>query len=101
MKIRHDILLVIAIPIIFVLSLQLVLALTVPTTEFTEERPSQFQVRYAMNEVTIADVDYRIPGWNYCEISIETNKGNGETFEIEVLAGRPFSRDFLARKGYR
>ncbi len=84
MKIRRDVLLVIAIPIIFVLSLQLVLALTVPSTEFTEVRPSQIKVRYAKNKVTITDVDFRIPGWNYCEISIVTEGGDGETYEVEV-----------------
>jgi len=84
MKIRRDVLLVIAIPIIFVLSLQLVLALTIPTTEFVEDRPSQFQVRYAENKVTLTDVDYRIPGRDYCEILLDTDGGNGETYEIEL-----------------
>jgi len=84
MKIRRDVLLVVAIPIIFVLSIQLVLALSMPSTDFIEERPSQFQVRYAKNDVEITDVDYRIPGWDYCEIFIVTEDGKGETFEIEV-----------------
>lgn len=84
MKISQDKLLVVAIPIIFVLSLQLVLALTVPTTDLTEVRPAQFQVRYTPNQVTLTDVNYRVPGWNYCEITIDTDGGNGETYEIEV-----------------
>jgi len=84
MKIRRDVILVVAIPIIFVLSIQLVLALSMPSTDFIEERPSQFQVRYAKNDVEITGVDYRVPGWDYCEIFISTEDGKGETFEIEV-----------------
>ncbi len=84
MKIRRDVVLVVAIPILFVLSIQLVLALSMPSTDFIEERPSQFQVRYKPNKVTLTDVDYRIPGRNYCEIILETDKGGGETYEIEI-----------------
>ena len=84
MRIRQDILLVVAIPVIFVLSLQLVLALTIPSTEFIEERPSQFKIKYSKNKVMITDVDYRVPGWDYCEILLDTDGGNGETYEIEV-----------------
>jgi hypothetical protein len=84
MKIRRDVLLVVAIPIIFVLSIQLVLALSMPSTEFIEERPTQIKVRYAKNKVTITDVDYRIPGRDYCEITLVTDGGDGETYEVEV-----------------
>ena len=84
MKIRRDVLLVVAIPIVFVLSIQLVLALSMPSTEFIEDRPSQFQVRYAKSDVTITDVDYRIPGWDYCEIKLFTEDGDGEHYDVEV-----------------
>ncbi|MBT4319333.1 hypothetical protein HN807_00275 [Candidatus Bathyarchaeota archaeon] len=84
MKIRRDILVVIAIPIFFVLSLQFVLALTIPETQLTEELPSSFHITYDPNQITITDVEYRAPGRNYCTATIFTTGGDGGTYEIEV-----------------
>ncbi|MBT3284925.1 hypothetical protein HN376_09410 [Candidatus Bathyarchaeota archaeon] len=84
MKIRRDVLVVIAIPIFFVLSLQFVLALTIPETQLTEELPSQYHITYDPNQVEITEVDYRVPGRNYCAITIFTAGGDGGTYEIEV-----------------
>ena len=55
MKIRRDVLLVIGIPLIFVLSLQFILALTIPQEQL-EEKITLYDINYVPSDFEITDV---------------------------------------------
>jgi hypothetical protein len=74
MKIRRDVLLVIGIPLIFVLSLQFILALTIPQEQLEEK-------------LTIYDIDYQPSTFKITNVEVKYNSGDELQTDFIITGG--------------
>lgn len=78
MKIRRDVLLVIGIPLIFVLSLQFILALTIPQEQL-EEKITLYDIDYTPTDFEITDVLVKYINDDKLQVDFSITGGDGLT----------------------
>lgn len=75
MKIRRDVLLVVGIPLIFVLSLQFILALTIPQEQL-EEKLTVYDIDYTPSSFEITNVDVKYISKDELQVDFLITGGN-------------------------